>query len=197
MPRVRNFTGVSKGERQFFNYEFTSVLTGRAFVTYYIGYAQTPVLLPYVFVTSDDNYAKGGINEGAVFVLETTINFDSNVEKTNTIQGEAFCKAYYGVTTANGAGEVYPIYKLQRVRGSSVTGIGTIQLPTDITGAPTEKTMMLTCAKTTLIKGDVLRLVLELWHRLGAGTFAYVFYFDPEDASGKDSLIKIPFVVDV
>ncbi len=202
MPRVRNFTGVSKGERQFYNYDFTSVLTGKSYVTYYAlenytisGANLQKLLHPTVIATQDAT--SGWTTAATGGGISNTYEFDAVVEKTNTIEGTSILKAKWLITLNSGTMIFKASVTLQRVRDGVVTNIADewFREVTGTTGATDH--IKITARKTRLIKGDVLRLSFTFSVRGGPGNTTFLLYHDPEGATDEDLNITIPFIPDI
>ena len=200
MPRIRNFTGVSKGERQFLNYDFTSVLTGQSYVNYYGMYVGTnayvsgALLYPAVLRTESPSSGWTSVTTAGT----TTYNFDAAVEKTNVIEGTAIAKFKYTYVLQSGTMTLTARVLLQRVRDGVVTDItNTHAKDTTATGTVID-TVKLTAVKTTVIKGDTLRLSVSFQRSApGPGSTSLTIYHDPEGTTDEDINVSVPFIPDI
>ena len=193
LPKVRNFTGVMKGERQFFNYTFTDVVTGQSYVLYYAGktHPSEIVLNPFVF---QSNPLYTDFSQTST----TPVPFDTPVEKTVTINGEANCKFHATARVVQTAWDYDIDFSLERIRNGTATVIGSATATGFSSAAAATGSITFNCTKTRLVRGDVLRLTVFIDMEATNVNNRTALQHDPnEGTTDYDLKVYVPFRVDL
>ncbi len=208
------------GEGAIASYDFFDIAAGTGYETFYIGEASGAQILTNVSFYSDrcaprsDNSSPGG-----GWILQHDNDYDVEINLPRIIKGEMICNVPYGVLVQSAAGiHASIVYvRLRKYDGTTETEIASGAV-THLSFTPTVvgyKRLIgagkITVPQTKLIRGDKLRLTIEQWAAIGAGSSSGAFFYgsDPNNRNSgasdtltwgseiSQSSFIIPFKIDL
>ena len=187
-------------ENTVLNYDFADIAEGTGIVLFY-GYVDADAtgnnykfstrLFDSRLIESNDS----GTWTTTAFVKDLDIDFDLGEQTVSrVIQGKATIETAWDFEKTAGGNDIqgYIKYILKRVRGGAETIIGTGQSETFsvmVTGTHDKRIVLINIdvTKTSLKKGDMLRLTQEGWGRInvvGNSTGKFTIVHDPLNRDG-------------
>ena len=189
-----------KGDR-FANFNFTDLLTGRSYITYYAGRGLANDVIAGFTFYSDSIFTEIPVNSKVV------VDFDSPVTSTFLVDGDAIIQTTVAkLVKSSPSSGVDVSGAVLRVRDGIETNMGEVLLGDEATTADVNDYKMMDTvklARTRFKSGDTLRLRISV-HVLGTNDSWWLFH-DPKNRTdtlpasndGSQLIANIPFNVNL
>jgi hypothetical protein len=194
------------------NYDFTDLITGNSYVTFYLGTArdssatENKVLFSKTFDSSSvlTTTSVGNVISGD-FVKKGDYDFDIGVMQNVILSGKAIAEITWLASSGSGFDFYgYIIVKIRKYSGATETEIANGRTQTLFPNTPLyarEALFIDISSDVKVSKGDTLRITVEVWANIvdtDAGTNEIIFYHDPAQRAtagglAEDLTIYLPF----
>jgi hypothetical protein len=187
------------------SFSYEDIISGTGVVQFFGAQEADDAGDDYILTTnalySNDTAISGTMNNGAAAQL-FDLDFDVTMAANRTIAGDVFVNATCGINGAANNKRCYIIAKLRKWDGSTETEIASEQSETfhDSTGGNKSHTFLVRISGaegTRILKGEVLRMTIEVWAWADGAAQTCVFYHDPQDRAAPTATTTSKLIIDI
>lgn len=210
-----------QGERAITSYAYTELADGTGFVIYNLAQTSTTAGNKQILTTKTIYSGASQTNEtpmeitdaGASGTFTKRIDKDFDLTAFNSprmIRGTAVLNLSFRQNSSAGTGESYIIAKARKLAGATETEIASAQTITTLTNTSAKNywhAIPIVIPLTPFKKGEIFRLTIEVWPKVGTGTNRVTFGCDPMARDGSyitaannlttKSTFHLPFNIDI
>jgi hypothetical protein len=174
------------------SFTFTELVNNQGIISLYGGRLVDDDYLSSNAFYSDSLMTTSANMGGSVASKRLDIDFDIEITKTMVLRGNGIVNVGIGVYRSGSNNSGYVIAKLRKYDGSTETEIASNQSRTWNNNSTVGMTYTylgidIDVPETTIVRGDILRLTIELWGAGGADPSYVAFGHDPQNRNETGS----------